>query len=210
MRSPHFFLKAATVSSFLLLLSGFVAYRSGYFDRYLYSTNGGNSLSNMQQSDYAVADTGTKPVDSMQNRTLMSSSKSIVIADAAPVKNLPFTDTGTLRVFIADSIRLKYEKELEKERVYMMSSKSGYVVSASHPSRTRYPVSINGKLQFLTAPQIDSLIKLKPIIDIMKTIPDTATKEPVRIFSTKSGSILRSSDIKKANKKAKKTKPITF
>ena len=204
MRSPHFFLKAATVSSFLLLLSGFVAYRSGYFDRYLYSTNGGNSLSNVQQSDYAVADTGKKPVDSMQNRTLMSSSKSIVIADATSGKNLPLTDTGTLRVFIADSIRLKYEKELEKERVYMMSSKSGYVVSASHPSRTRYPVSINGKLQFFTAPQIDSLIKLKPIIDTFKTIPDTVTKEPVRIFSTKSGSILRSSDIKKAKKKANK------
>ena len=200
MRSPHFFLKAATVSSFLLLISGFVAYRSGYFDRYLYSTNGGNSLSNMQQSDYAVADTGKKPVDSMQNRTLMSSSKSIVIADAAPGKNFPSIDTGRLRVFMDDSIRLKYEKELEKERVYMMSSKSGYVVSASHPSRTRYPVSINGKLQFLTAPQIDSLIKLKPIIDTIRTIPDTVTKVPVRIFGTKSGSILRSSDIKKAKK----------
>lgn len=204
MRSPHFFLKAATVFSFLLLLSAFVAYRSGYFDRYLYSPNGGNSLSNMQQSNYAVADTGTKPVDTMQNRTLMSSSKSIVITDAASGKNFPSTDTGRLRVFMDDSIRLKYEKELEKERVYMMSSKSGYVVSASHPSRTRYPVSINGKLQFFTAPQIDSLIKLKPIIDTISTIPDTVTKEPVRIFSTKSGSILRSSDIKKANKKAKK------
>lgn len=210
MRSPHFFLKAATVCSFLLLISGFVAYRSGYFDRYLYSTNGGNSLSNMQPSDYAVADTGTKPVDSIQNRTLMSSSKSIVIADAALGKNIPLTDTGRLRVFMDDSIRLKYEKDLEKERVYMVSSKSGYVVSASHPSRTRYPVSINGKLQFLTAPQIDSLIKLKPIIDTIKTIPDTATQEPARIFGTKSGSILRSSDLRKLNRKLKKTKPITF
>ncbi len=62
---------------FLLLLSGFVAFRSGAFDRYLDST-GKNAASSLS---YVSDTSGKPPVDTTKPRTIMSSSKSMILID---------------------------------------------------------------------------------------------------------------------------------
>ena len=206
---PKPFTKVATVTFFLTLISCFVAYRSGLFDRYLYSTNGGNSLSDHGQYSSRASESGDQSDDTIPVRTMMSSSKSIILAEPGKSNTPNPADTGRLRIYIADSVWKKYLAENEKERVYMSSSKSGYVISPRHPARVRYPVTINGLTLRYTAPQLDSLLSLSPIIDttsaykLPQPVPDTPVSSPRIMPSTKSGGIFFPGDLKKKKKKQK-------
>lgn len=204
MHSPSPLVKAAALSGFVLLMTGFVAYRSGYLDKYLFSPNGGNSLSTMEQPGTFPADTSKKPGDSITISPMMSSSKSIIIADQTTTTPRIRPDLGKPRVYIADSVLKKYQVDKDIEKVLMTSSKSGMVIPPHHPGRTRYPVSINGVEKLLTVPQIDSLFLLQPVMDSVRITPDTVTKEPVRFYGTKSGPVIRSTDIKQKKKNKKK------
>jgi hypothetical protein len=206
MHKPTLLAKITALSSFIILLTGFIAYRSGYLDQYLYSPNGGNSLSAIEKRENNLADTGTNPVDSFRNRVMMSSSKSIVIADYKTNPSITGRDTVRPRWFIADSVMKQYKKDKEQEMLYMSSSKSGAIISPNHPAKKRYLVVVNREYQFFTAYQIDSLLLLQPLMDSLYTKPDTIKTEPIRIYSTKSGSIIRPSDIKSMEKIKKKTK----
>lgn len=201
MQSQTLFVKVAVVSGFVLLLSGFVAYRSGFFDRYLYSPNGGNSLSNMEQ--YNPADTGKNPVDSTRNRAMMSSSKSMIMIDHSSKPATALPDTAKVRWYIVDSVMGEYKKDKDRELTYMSSSKSGPVISPGHPARKKYPVTVNGHQYSYSAPQIDSLLILQPVMDTVHRgmVPARTTD---RMPSTKSGGIFRPADVEKQKKKDKK------
>lgn len=207
MPPPKLITKAATVTFFLALISCFVAYRSGLFDRYLYSTNGGNSLSDHGQYSPAATENGQQPNDTVPTRTIMPSSKSMILVEPGK-SHLPNpSDTGRLRVYIPDSAWKKYLQEKEQQRLYMSSSKSALVISPTHPARARYPVTINGLTLYYTAPQLDSLLSLSPVIDTVyrapALVPDTPSYNPRIMPSTKSGGIFYPADLKKKKKKQK-------
>ncbi|MBL7733268.1 MAG: hypothetical protein JNM88_19025 [Chitinophagaceae bacterium] len=208
MQKTSIFVKAAVLSVFVFLMTGFIAYRSGFFDKYLYSANGGNSLSNLQQNGESMADTGRYPVDSARTRQRMSGSKSLILTDLTPGRSSSLPDTGKTRIFVADSVWNKYKKEKESEMMYMSSSKSGAVIPPRHPARKRYPLVVNGVAGNYTGPQIDSLLELKPVIDSIPPVnanqPDTAVNKPRIMPSTKSGGVFYPADLKKQNKKNKK------
>jgi hypothetical protein len=157
-------------------------------------------------------DTGRNPVDSLRSRPMMSGSKSMVMVDYTTNPRTATKDTARPRWFMADSVMKQYKKDKDQEMLYMSSSKSGAIISPNHPSRKKYPVIVNDKYIFLTTPQIDSLLLLQPAMDSLYNKPDTVRKEPVRIYSTKSGSIIRPGDIgtpkKEKNKDKKKNKPV--
>jgi hypothetical protein len=91
MKQANVFLKAAVLLSSVLLLSAFVCYRAGAFDRFLKNSaspvdSGGDGLSRENLSDDFTSvpgsATGAEPPASNQmdgDRAIMSSSKSIIV-----------------------------------------------------------------------------------------------------------------------------------
>jgi hypothetical protein len=91
----------------LLLLAGFVAYRSGAFDRYIGST-GNNAATSLSY----ISDTnGKPPLDTTKPRTIMSSSKSMILIDdksktkPAPADSTPKTARKDTIIATADSTK---------------------------------------------------------------------------------------------------------
>jgi hypothetical protein len=106
MRQPHFLLKIAAVTSSVLLVGGFIAYRAGAFDRLMGSRTAdpamGGSKSKVLITEPKPADTAEKqptvsPVqmsEEEKRRMLMYSSKSIILSDSVhrtPTDSVPNT-----------------------------------------------------------------------------------------------------------------------
>jgi hypothetical protein len=84
MKQPNAFLKAAVLLSSVLLLSAFVCYRAGAFDRFLKNSAppadaAGDALPQENLSDDSTSE-GTDG-----DRTIISSSKSIIIRDSTRI-----------------------------------------------------------------------------------------------------------------------------
>jgi hypothetical protein len=109
MRQPHFLLKIAAVTSSVLLVGGFIAYRAGAFDRLMGSGTTDPAPAAMGGSKSKVLITEPKPADTAEKqptvapvqlseeekrRMLMYSSKSIILSDSVhrtPVDRVPNT-----------------------------------------------------------------------------------------------------------------------
>jgi len=121
------FLQGFTLLSFLFLLTAFVLYRLGKFDNYLSSErsrfqtspNGGNVVQEL-------TDTIPRVISDSSARLLLSSSKSIVVAEKL-IRRIE------KRPNYIDSIRIKrmMDSVYKKKIVLMSSSKSGYIFDAS-------------------------------------------------------------------------------
>lgn len=79
-------IKILTLFSFIILLSGFIAYKSGTFDKYFNNENDGPQTLNSEQvinSELVPVDTSTvKQMDTIKvNPTMMSTSKSLILVD---------------------------------------------------------------------------------------------------------------------------------
>lgn len=128
MNTPSLFSKVAVLSGFILLLSGFVAYRSGAFDQIM-TGNKHSSLppigANSVNSSYP-SDTIPKADSVPQVRTIMPSSKSIVmpenydyiIKDDKPKKKLKKKDKANKKSDTAD----------KKPTTIFTGSKSGPII----------------------------------------------------------------------------------
>src|SRR5262249_19185761 len=105
---PHFLLKIAAVTSSVLLVGGFIAYRAGAFDRLMGSGTTdpapaamGGSKSKVLITEPAPADTpekqpsapATQLSEEEKRRMLMDSSKSIILSDS--VSRTPSTTNPT-------------------------------------------------------------------------------------------------------------------
>lgn len=133
-RSP--LLKGITLTSFVLLIAAFVSYRSGLFDQQppipsaavQTSPNGGAINTVTADSIAMLPDSGT--------RTIMSSSKSMILLNEQQQRSLDsfYKATGKRdRSMMSGSKSgaifesASEQKKAEKERVMMLSSKSGRV-----------------------------------------------------------------------------------
>ncbi len=129
MRPSPLFIKIAVLSLFTLLLTGFVAYRSGAFDKLLAGKK--TSMIPVMESNTAIAyqlDTIPK-VDTLQPHpppppTIMSSSKSLVITDNY---EYIFKD-GKLKKKIKKKNANKKDTAFIKRPIMFSGSKSGPVI----------------------------------------------------------------------------------
>ncbi len=199
MRLPKPIVKIAVLSGFVILLTGFVAYRSGAFDSYLQKEEPA-IYPYEKLLAFNISDTNKKPtIDTLiQPRTLMSSSKSLILVEEKKIA----------RVYIDTSTSTKYNPNLPKETHRMWSSKSGAVIRTSDlevpPKLKLEPAGIDNKP--FTHKQIDSIFRV-PRADSLRIVPlDTTKKDSPKMYGTKSGMIFRSSDIKPAKKTNKKKK----
>ena len=137
-------LQILTLSIFILLLSGFVAYKSGVFDR---SANSEFEVKNVVQTNITQnipvnIDTPTKLIDTPKiNPRLLSSSKSMIIVD----KNIiPYSLIEKIR--IEDSIsKALYNNKIDTVEIkksakfnYMGTSKSGIIFTPKSDTRIEY------------------------------------------------------------------------
>lgn len=202
MHSQKLLVKMIVLSGFLLLLSGFVAFRSGAFDKYLQKKNSG--ISYTDTSKKPAPDTAKTP------RTIMSSSKSIIMTDYTVKPDISQLDSIEKKRLIDELIKKRAETISKQEIYWMTSSKSGPVL---RPADIKLPdtlngsrILINGESHLLSLTQIDSILR-QLNKDTTNLVTDTIVKPPVRIYSTKSGSVFRPADLPPSdNKKEKKKK----
>lgn len=201
MRSQKMLVKIVVLSGFVLLLSGFVAFRSGAFDKYLQKKYSG--LSYTDTSKKPAPDTIKPP------KTIMSSSKSIIMTDYTIKPDISQLDSVEKKRLIDELIKKRAEAKAKQELYWMTSSKSGPVV---RPSDLKTPdtfntsrILINGETHLLSLTQIDSMLQ-QLNNDTVKSVPDTIVKPPVRIYSTKSAPVFRPADLPSSDKDKKKKK----
>lgn len=110
--------KGIALLNFIVLITVFLLYRNGSFDRYMYGSNERNLTSPNGGTPAKVSkDSIPQKYDSLQSLR-MSSSKSIVIMDERKLK----TEAAKIK-FDSSKIGLKSE-----EKRIMYSSKSGLIV----------------------------------------------------------------------------------
>ncbi|MGZ4056193.1 MAG: hypothetical protein ACXVPU_17360 [Bacteroidia bacterium] len=124
MNSPKPILKIVTLSVFSLLIICFVAYRAGVFEN---STDSGRTMleNGFLESQNTIAiDTPKTKSDSViiENKEMMSSSKSIVIYKQPPVKN-----GQTINGASAPASKTDTTKKVVPKKVIMSSSKSAFI-----------------------------------------------------------------------------------
>lgn len=119
----------------LLLLSGFVAYRSGAFDKFIGSTVNGST----NDLSYA-SDTSSKPkVDTTKPRKIMSSSKSIILIDD---KTKPVLSDSNQKTFNKDTI--KANADSIKPTIFY-GSKSGGIIRPSDVDKLKVKDTLKNK-----------------------------------------------------------------
>jgi hypothetical protein len=137
-------LQILTLSIFILLLSGFVAYKSGVFDR---SANSQVEIKNVVQTNITQTipvniDTPTKLIDTPKiNPRLLSSSKSMIIVDKSLIKYSLLE-----QIKIEDSIsKALYSNKIDTAEIkkslrfnYMGTSKSGIIFTPEPDVRIQY------------------------------------------------------------------------
>lgn len=123
MKSPQLFTKTAVLSLFIFLLTGFVAYRSGAFDKLLAGKQA--NIPPAIESNTAITyqvDTIPKVDSPRPVRTIMSSSKSIVVPD-----NYEYTyKDSELKKKLK---KKKMDTAVQKKPIMFSGSKSGPVIS---------------------------------------------------------------------------------
>lgn len=154
MRSHNMFLKIGVLVVFAILMSAFVGFHSGVFDKYL------SNRSHQVTGDFIIPvhDTDKKPAQ-QTDRTRMSSSKSMIMTDYTfnPVPTLSFgIDTPKLITFYNKLVaRQKYNEAVRKrnEENMMVSTKSGPILK---------PVDmkawIDGKEKSFSPAEVDSAV----------------------------------------------------
>lgn len=123
---PNRILKIVTLTAFSLLMTGFVAYRSGAFT----STNPSNLSSSSTGMEFPVDSPPPKANMSPSQVEMMSSSKSAIIYKPIAEDSLKtMKDTGKVK---------QVKKDTLKKKTYMGSSKSGYIyVPEPKPDTTK-------------------------------------------------------------------------
>ena len=137
-------LQILTITIFILLLSGFVAYKGGVFDR---STNSAIEVNNVFQTNQTLTnpikiDTPPSIKDTPKiNTNLLSSSKSMVISDKIII---PYSLLQQIK--IEDSIsKALYNNKIDTIEIkkslrfnYMGTSKSGIIFTPESDTRIQY------------------------------------------------------------------------
>lgn len=123
MKSPQLLTKTVVLSVFIFLLSGFVAYRSGAFAKLLAGkqTNIPRTIESNTAFTYQV-DTIPKADSPRPVRTIMSSSKSIVMPD-----NYEYTYKD--RELKKKLKKKKMDTAVQKRPIMFSGSKSGPVIT---------------------------------------------------------------------------------
>ncbi len=115
-----------TLVSFLTLIVLFVAYKGGFIGRssdYLHIDPNGTVIKNNQEDSVTILDTV------IREEALMPSSKSMIISDQAK-----FKFDSTIYHKLIEEYHRKEGEENKKQKVYMYSSKSGYVIDRDRES----------------------------------------------------------------------------
>ncbi len=182
-------IKIIVLVCFAALMSAFVAYRSGSFDKYIYNKGDINSLAD-NPAALNTLDTTAKPkLDSAELKRIMSdpevirmaSSKSARIIEDWPARTKPID--SILKITSKYTNKLPLKDTVIKPKTIMSSSKS--MILIDRPKKVKQ----------------DTVIK--PVSDaINKVLPDTA--KPVRFYGSKSGIIFKPDDVKVIDKKEKK------
>ncbi len=210
MESPRPVLKIIVLSIFILLLSGFVAYRSGAFDNYLYAAAPGVE-GTFHISGVNLADTSKRPDTTIPPRTMISSSKSMILPGSRVLsakdqqKSVLTLDTAGFLKLYGDLRKIKTEDSLkqEKNKTRFSSSKSMEVIKpADVQILYSEPVLINGAYRILSIQQVDSLLKEMDKKYPVVAIPDS-TKKTI-MYSSKSGPILSPKLIRERKKALRK------
>jgi hypothetical protein len=205
MRSTPILAKSIALVSFVVLMSGFVAYRSGAFDKYLYKGDGSRF------DVYNQSDTSGKPDTIKPEKTIMAGSKAMVLSEThlfSKVRHLNPSvpaDTAQFLGLYREFKRIKNEDSVRqhKEMIRMSSSKSMVIMKPEDLPENRYMqkqfLRIDGSQYYLSMFQVDSLLyEMKRVYPVNPAIavPDTVKKTHQVMPSTKSGSIIRPKDIK--------------
>jgi hypothetical protein len=154
MNKPNAFLKAAVLLSSVLLLSAFVSYRAGAFDRFLNNTGppsdfGGDPLPQENLSGDSTSEgipgsvTNAEPPPSSRtdgDRTIMSSSKSIILPDGKGIVTATNDGKGSVTFTVTDVAPNTAQAQppappappaataTERQRSILPGSKSGTIV----------------------------------------------------------------------------------
>ncbi|HEX7847467.1 MAG TPA: hypothetical protein VF476_16820 [Chitinophagaceae bacterium] len=121
--------KAASLTLFVLLLSGFVAYRSGFLDHY-FPSNNDRPVFTENSTDIGLSDTTIKP---QKDRAILPSSKVGIIRESSK-KNLSKQEADSIIKKAADNITHKTKEDVQKKadtfqrKEMMYSSKSMMVI----------------------------------------------------------------------------------
>jgi len=131
MKSTAPFLRVTIPLVFVMLISAFVAYRSGFFDR---SLTGKKAVPAESSDQYLTADNSIPPVvidspppASPRTRIMSSSSKSGYVFDTSLVNLIQFKLDASKKLQL-DSVHKKPLKQ-KRESVLMSSSKSMMVIT---------------------------------------------------------------------------------
>lgn len=178
MKSAPSLVKYLTLACFIILLCGFVAYRSGAFDKYLHKKN----------ADYVLAfnasDTSGKPDTIIPGKRMMSGSKAMVLSENSlfsRVKRLNPSapaDTAQYMALYRELKRIKNEDSVkqEKEIIRMSSSKSAVIIKPEDMPEKRYLRQelqlINGTYYYLSMYQVDSLLREMDKKSAAQSIPE--------------------------------------
>jgi hypothetical protein len=182
-------IKIIVLVCFAALMSAFVAYRSGTFDKYIYKvetatipdSNSFDTTGKPQMDSAAI-----KKIASDPEVIRMASSKSGRIINDWPARTK--SNDSILKIIFKDTVKpLPADSVLKareaKERLLMSSSKSMIIIDRP---KTGKPDTV-----------------VKPVSDtVNKVLPDTA--KPVRFYGSKSGIIFKPDDVKVIDKKEKK------
>jgi hypothetical protein len=200
MGSKHILAKSIVLAGFIVLMSGFVAYRSGAFDKYLHKKNPGDETA-FYIAGMNLADTSKKPDTLVPRRQMMSGSKAMILTEPAvpskPQTAALLSDTAEfLRLYTDLQKILKEDSIRQQKKVMQYSSKSAVVIEPWEKTPTLVPpLRIHGRYRVLTLHQVDSLLNEMKRVYPALAVPDTVKKKRSVMPSTKSGAIIRPKDI---------------
>jgi hypothetical protein len=114
--------KGLTLLSFVTLISAFLLYRVGWFDRYLQNNNSAIQTSHNGGTINTPQNDTLKPIKDTTQKLLLSSSKSVVLTD----RKYGFIDSYL--------VKKKYIKPKPAKTEMLSSSKSAIIFHPDEPS----------------------------------------------------------------------------
>jgi hypothetical protein len=174
MTSPKRFTKIAVLSGFIILLTVFVAYRSGAFDQYIDGDNSSTVTlfdSTLSQEYVLIDSPPVVKVDSFYTDIMYGSKSAPVMytsRDTPKKKNPPSTYMGgsksAMVVIVKDSSQQVYRNsETGVEYILMSGSKSGAVIKVPvhrYPKNLKIPIIDDSVLR---KKEMDSSKQLHPM-----------------------------------------------
>lgn len=197
MKPTNRWFKILVLSGFILLMSGFVAYRSGAFDNYLYAASPSGERY-IAISDIDLTNSFVKQDTVPPKKRMMSGSKAMILIPPPIVtkdNREIITDTAEFVRVYRSFMRIKNDDSILQRRRMMASSSKSAAVFTPLENRPNEYIFINNQVRQATIPLIDSLIiemrRLYPAVANLDSVKPTRPVMP----SSKSGSIFRSKDL---------------